>query len=233
MLTAVVAQPRGGALMATVPKPPRAAERPYPTTDGRTAPESEYHKFLIVALIQTLKWFFASRRNVYAAGDLLLFYEHGNRRKHVSPDVFVVKGVSNQLRDNYLLWREGCAPQVVIEVTSASTRREDTGRKFQLYRDVLKVREYFLFDVYGEWLTPSLQGYRLWRGDYRPIQPVNGRLPSRELDLHLERCGTELRLWDPATQRWLPTPAERLALAEDENARLRRENEELRRRLGG
>ena len=34
----------------------------------------------------------------------------------------------------------------MIEVTSKSTVRVDQRWKFQLYRDVLKVREYFMFD---------------------------------------------------------------------------------------
>jgi hypothetical protein len=59
--------------------------------------------------------------------------------------------------------------------------------------------------------------------------------------LHLESDGLQLRLYDPATKRWLPTPPEerdaRLdaeaarSMAEAENERLRRELEELRRRL--
>ncbi len=39
---------------------------------------------------------------------------------------------------------------------------------------------------------------------------MEGRLPSKFLGLHLERDGTQLRLFDPALGRRLPTPAERL-----------------------
>jgi hypothetical protein len=84
-----------------------------------------------------------------------------------------------------------------------------------------------------------LQGYRLRQGNYRAIRAVDGRLPSQVLRLHLEREGRMLRLWNPATQLWLPTPREarreaeqRAANSETENARLRREVEALRRRLG-
>ena len=34
------------------------------------------------------------------------------------------------------------------------------------------------------------------------------------LGLHLEQDGRDLRLWDPQTPAWLPTPAERLHQAE-------------------
>ncbi|HEY7425387.1 MAG TPA: hypothetical protein VH682_14240, partial [Gemmataceae bacterium] len=61
---------------------------------------------------------------------------------------------------------------------------------------------------YEEYLEPSLQGYRLIEGQYQAIQPVEGRLPSEQLGLHLERGGSFLRLYDPASGQWLPTPAE-------------------------
>jgi Uma2 family endonuclease len=171
--------------------------------------ETDWHRKQMNLLIEMLEDFFAGRR-VYVSGNLLLFYEQGNRRRHVSPDVFVVRGVDHHLRDNYLLWEERRAPQVVIEVTSASTRSEDQTTKLTLYQDTLKVREYFLFDPYGEWLDPQLKGYRLRQGVYQPLRPRHGRLVSQELKLHLEGDGEMLRLWDPRSQAWQPTRAERL-----------------------
>ena len=47
----------------------------------------------------------------------------------------------------------------------------------------MQVAEYFLFDPRGEYLSPALQGYRLIEGQYVPIEPVSGRLPSVELGL--------------------------------------------------
>jgi Uma2 family endonuclease len=205
--------------MATAPKPARkTVEKPYPTSNGRVVPESQFHKLLMTSLWLTLREFFRPQENIFVGGDMLLFYERGNRRRHVAPDIFVVKGVPGHVRQNYLLWQEGVSPQVVIEVTSKTTRREDQTTKLALYRDVLRVKEYFLFDMYEDWLFPSLQGYRLWRGRYRPIEPVHSRLPSREAGLHLERNGIDLRLWNPATGRWLPTQAETLAQAQAEAA---------------
>ena len=55
-----------------------------------------------------------------------------------------------------------------------------------------------------------------------------GRLPSKVLGLHLERDGTQLRLWDPATGERLPTPNERAERAEAEAAQLRQELARLR-----
>jgi Uma2 family endonuclease len=224
--------------MATVP-PYFAENWDYPTSDGKPMAETDWHRDLMVELIHTLKAFYATQPLVYVSGNLLLFYEQGNRRRHVSPDVFVVKGVPKHDRPNYLVWRERKAPDLVIEITSSSTRREDVRKKFDLYQDILRVREYFLFDPDADYLDPPQQGYRLARGRYTPIRPVAGRLRSRVLGLHLERNERQLRLYDPETERWLPTPQERETQAEEarrraeaEVERLRREIEELRRGPG-
>jgi hypothetical protein len=52
---------------------------------------------------------------------------------------------------------------------------------------------------------PTLQGFRLSRREYVPIDPVANRLPSAVLGLHLERSGMALRFFDPETGEWLPT----------------------------
>jgi Uma2 family endonuclease len=200
--------------MSIVPTRRRLWENDYPTTDGKPMAETDWHRILMVTLIDLLWDYFLSEPRVYVSGNLLVFYQKGNKRKHVSPDVFFVRGVEKRRRPNYLIWEEGQAPQVVIELTSSSTRKEDTDKKYKLYRGVLKVREYFLFDPNGDYLKPRLQGHRLRGGEYHPIRPVAGRLPSRVFGLHLQQDGNTLRLWDPQTEQWLPTPEERIGRAE-------------------
>ena len=214
--------------------PPRAMTDPdldvnYPTRDGRPMGETELHRNKMQDLITTLDDYFAAKPDVYVGGDLLVFYERGDRRKHISPDVFVVRGVPKlPMRDHYLIWLEGKAPEVVIEVTSKSTRREDLKKKAVLYCDVLKVAEYFLFDPTEDYLKPPFQGYRLVEGEYFPIEPIEGRLPSVVLGLHLERFGVDLRLFDPVAGRWLMTPRE-LAWAERQRAEVERQHAEAER----
>jgi hypothetical protein len=158
----------------------------------------------MVETIDSLRLHYAGQP-VYVSGNILLFYQPGNRRRHVSPDVLVVKGLDPHDRENYLLWEEGRPPNVVIEVTSESTREEDQYDKFEIYRDCIRVPEYFQFDPRGEYLQPALQGYRLKARRYEPIEPVSDRLPSRELGLHLERYERRLRFWNPASGAWIPT----------------------------
>src|SRR5689334_24521136 len=135
--------------------PARTRANDYPTTDGRPMAETDLHRDLMVDLILTLQAHFA-QEPVYVSGNLLVFYVPGDRRRHLSPDVFVVKGVPKHRRDNYLIWDEGRGPDLVIELTSASTRDEDIGHKMALYRDELRVPEYFLFDPKLDSLDPPL-----------------------------------------------------------------------------
>jgi Uma2 family endonuclease len=109
----------------------------YPTSDGKLMAETGWHRRLMTDLIQTLEECYAEEPRVYVSGNLLLFSEKGNKRRQVSPDLFVVKGVSKHERPNYLLWEEGQPPCVVIELTSSSTRREDTRKNLKLYQDTL------------------------------------------------------------------------------------------------
>src|SRR5579859_2011180 len=156
---------------AELPRRPRTIE--YPTSDGKPMAETDFHRDLMVDEIETLKLHYADQPEVYVSGNLLIFYEEGNRRKHISPDVFVVRGVGMRRRLYYLLWEEKKSPEVIFEITSKTTRREDLGKKRTLYRDVLKVKEYFLFDPFEEYLDPSMQGYRLRGGEYHPIRLVD------------------------------------------------------------
>jgi Uma2 family endonuclease len=200
----------------------------------------------MVALIETLEDWFAADPNVYVSGNLLVFYREGDKRVHVAPDVFVVRGVRKALRPNYLLWEERPL-DLVIELTSKTTMMEDIEEKYNLYVGELGVKEYFLFDPQEEYLDPSFQGYRRGKKGFVPIKPVAGRMLSKVLGLHLERVGDQLRLWDPATETHLPTRSESAAaeaeraaaeaaradLAENENRRLREELARLRGKRNG
>jgi Uma2 family endonuclease len=213
--------------MATIPRS-TGRKVDYPTSDGKPMAETDVHRKLMMDLIQTLEACYQADPDVYVSGNLLLYYEEGNKRKHVSPDVFVVRGIVKGNRDYYLMWDEGKGPDLVIELTSKSTRSEDVKKKMALYRDVLQVPEYFLFDPFQDYLTPSMQGYRLVDGHYELIGSVARRLPSEVLGLHLERVGSQLRLFDPATGLRLPTSEERIE-QERERAEIQRQQAEIER----
>jgi hypothetical protein len=97
---------------------------------------------------------------------------------------------------------------------------------------VLKVKEYFLFDPFGDYLKPlQLRGYRLHKGKYAAIPLVDGRMPSQVLDLHLETIGDTLRLFDPKTGSRLLTLEERTKEAERAEAAMTEEVKRLREQI--
>lgn len=192
-------------------------------TDEGSKPESEQHNQTRNDVQAMLRAHFASRTDVYVSGEIIVAYPAPDRIRHVCPDVFVVIGAHKQARELYAVWREGLAPQFVLEVVSHVTVRDDRGRKLRIYRDTLRVREYFLFDpAYPSSLSPLLQGYRLVNDQYEPIKPqANGRLLSEVLGLEWGMDEARLRSWDAATQTRLLTPTERIVVLEAELARLR------------
>jgi Uma2 family endonuclease len=212
-------------MAGTVPPP---AEVYYPDSDGQPMAETPHHRQNMTNTIEALDLYFAGDPMVYVSGNMFIYYAQGDRRKHLAPDVFVVRGVPKHRqpdRRRYLVWEEGKGPDVVIEITSESTREEHIDDKMLLYRTALPVQEYFLFDPYEEYLEPSLQGRRLMSGRWVPIQAIDGRVPSEVLGVHLERSGDNLRLYNPATGKWLLIPREMYEFGERAGADLRRAEE--------
>jgi len=123
----------------------------YPETDGKPMGETDIHIAQIIDLLFALTRYFREDPRVYVAADLLLYYVEGDPKEFVVPDVFVVRGVPKGQRRIYKLWEEGRAPEVVFEITSASTRREDLGTKRVLYADLGVKSAYLMADLlYGD-----------------------------------------------------------------------------------
>ena len=185
---------------------PAAVEIHYPSSDGLPMAENDAQRNAILYGISALTRHFKDRRDVYVSGDLLIYYEKGNPRVSIAPDVFVVFGVEKRERPNYKLWEEGRAPVFVLEVASPSTWRDDVGWKRLVYAQ-LGVREYWQYDPAGEHLPARLQGERLTRSGYvrQPVATApDGALTLRSETLGLDLRavpGRELRFRDPATGR--------------------------------
>lgn len=202
----------------------------YPESDGKPMAETPVHRNEMMRIIQTLSDAFAGRADVYVSGNMMFYYEEGNPRASISPDVFVTIGVPKlPERRVYKLWEEA-APDTVFEITSPSTRREDLVKKRDLYARI-GVREYVLYDPLGEYLRPPLHGFRLADGVYQPIEPdETGALLSETLRMRLRLAGGRLRLVDLVTGEDLLSPDERLpvASARAERARVEAEMERAR-----
>jgi len=168
--------------------------------------ETDLHRKLMIALLHALEEFFREQMSVYVSGNIFLYYlDEANERQSVSPDIFVVFGVAKKDRRVYKLEEEGVAPQVVIELTSASTRVEDLVAKHYIYAR-MGVQEYFLFDPYSDALQTTLRGFRLEGDEYTPLNGAS--LFSKVLGLELRVEDRLLRLYDPKTGERLRNPEE-------------------------
>jgi Uma2 family endonuclease len=191
----------------------------YPESDGKPMAETDVHRKLMMDFILILEDNFEDQDDVYVSGNLLMYYEEGNTRKSISPDVFVVFGVEKKLRRTYRTWDESNTPDFVLEVASPSTFKEDMGRKKDLYATVLGVKEYYIYDPLGQ-IVPSFIGFRLIDGVYQEIEFVNNRLSSEVLGLELGEHEGVLRLYNPNTEQWLQTLTEEVKIVREraENA---------------
>jgi Uma2 family endonuclease len=203
--------------MARMGAIPLEQEIEYPTSDGQPMAETTLHRKVMNDLIEGLENRYADAPDVWVGGNLFLCYERGNPSACCAPDVLLAKGVAKWNRPNYLLWEE-TPPSLIVEITSRKTRREDLRDKKPLY-ERLGVEEYVLFDPYGDYLRPRLQGYRLERGRYQPIPlEEDGSLLSGATGLTFRPEGERLRMVDTATGEPLLWP--------EEEARARRAAEE-------
>ena len=162
----------------------------------------------------TLREWLAERLDVYVGGDMLIYYRMNDNETRIAPDIFVVFGVLDRTpRYSWIVWREGKAPDFVLEIASPGTWRRDASRKREIYAE-LGVREYWRFDPTGECFRPPLAGERLVGGEYQPIEITadgDGLLRGYSELLALDICvlgeaeRNLLRFYDPVGGRWLRT----------------------------
>ncbi|MBN4005268.1 Uma2 family endonuclease [Nostoc sp. LPT] len=154
----------------------------YPSSDGEPLAESYVHLCALLATLEVLRQYLLDRQATVLSNQFL-YYAQGFPRLRVAPDVMVIFNVAPGGRDNYKIWEEGQVPVVIFEMTSESTRNQDTGFKKTLYEQ-LGVLEYWLFDPKGEWIKEQLQGYRLRGEVYEPI--TDSRCEPLQLRLQIE-----------------------------------------------
>ena len=160
-----------------------------------------WHRKCANLLIDQIDERFRGCNDYYVGGNVYLYFSFQQliTRDFRGPDFFYVRGASRHpIRETWTLWKEdGQAPNVVVALTSPSTREADFGSKFRIYRDRLRVPEYFIYDPE----TFELVGWRLQSSKYETIEKDEcGRLPSNELGLSLGTWDGEV-VRDAAT--WL------------------------------
>ena len=175
--------------------------------EGNWIAQSVWHGDAVNQATTALKNHFSNRENVLVAMELLVYYERGNNKVCLRPDVQVVFGVPRGNRSSYKVWEEGKVADFVLEVASPSTADKDAKHKAQEYARI-GVREYWRLDPTGSLLATPLEGWEANGESYDPVQPVasgarGGWLQSRVLGLELrsqrQDGATVLLFRDPPT----------------------------------
>ena len=197
----------------------------YPIEDGKPLAESPEHFQVILNTFTVLAQYLQGQKAVVMSNQFLYYIQH-NPRARVAPDVMVIFDVDYSDRQNYKIWSEGETPKVVFEMTSPSTRNEDTGFKYGIYEQ-MGVEEYWLFDPKGEWIPEKLRGYRLQdivvAGTEETIyQPIQDGI-SQALQLRLQVEDKLISFYRLSTGEKLPIPDELLETVESQKVELEAE----------
>ena len=242
--------------------PPRSPRETLPTMYDLPSefPEEsglpdEYHDLQPQLLSRTLTLAQYSRTDWFAASDLNVYYDVQHPLWHKRPDWFLAVGVprlydGEDLRRSYVVWQEGRAPEVVVELLSPGTEAGDLGRfvegaeaappalarngsfqevtppeKFTVYERYLRVPYYVVFNRY----SGVLRFFQLVGGSYQE-QPLR---PEGNLKIWLAGLGVGLGVWqgdfEGVTRSWLRWCDQEgnWLLLDTEQERLAREQERL------
>ncbi|PSM45820.1 hypothetical protein C7Y66_28385, partial [Chroococcidiopsis sp. CCALA 051] len=212
---------------------PRSAKETLPTMYDLPSEDpqepglpDEFHDFQPQLLRETFSPPDYSPDRVFVASDLNLYYDVRHPLWYKRPDWFAVLGVERlyegrDLRMSYVMWQEGVAPAVVVELLSPGTEREDLGRmqrevdrpptKWEVYEQILRVPYYVVFDRYSD----RLQAFTLTAGQYREeiLERARFFLPSLNLGLGLwqgtyQGIERQWLRWYDAEGNWIPTATE-------------------------
>ncbi len=182
---------------------PLKSEVFYPSEDGEPLAETQEHVMVILVTMSILTQYLRGQEAAVFANQFL-YYIEGKPTARVAPDGMVVFNIPARLRGNYKIWEEGEVPSIVFEMTSAGTRENDFSFKKILYEQ-LGVKEYWLFDPYGEWISEQLRGYRLNEEENYRLIPDNR---SEVLNLLLRPDGYLIGFYRLDNNEKLLTPDE-------------------------
>ena len=191
--------------------------------------ESTQHYQQLALLVSSLEWRWRDRDDFFIGANLTVYYTHQQlrRREFRGPDFFLVREVSREPRNSWVVWEEGGRyPDLIIELLPDSTAGVDRTDKKALYQNVFHTPEYFWFSP----VTLEFAGFRLTGKCYQTIlADARGWRWSEVLGLYLGVADGWLRYFDE-TGEMAPTPAEAAEreLRQAEHERQRAEHERQR-----
>jgi Uma2 family endonuclease len=192
--------------------------------------ESNRHRLAMNVLIRSMLIAFADREDYFAGGNMFIYYSstQARNRDFRGPDFFAVLNVDGRTdRQGWVVWEEnGRYPDAIVELMSPSTAAVDTGAKKDIYEQIFRTPDYFVFDPFN---PNSLQGWHLEAG--RGYQPL---IPNEQGWLWCQSLGLWLGTWQGTIERetaiWLRfyDEAGNLVLLPEEAERQRADSERQR-----
>jgi Uma2 family endonuclease len=205
---------------------PTQEDLPY---DDNENMETLRHKYQMDLLLETIYPWLEKRQDGFAGGNMFVYFSLSQVKNHdyKGPDFFCVLDVPQTERKSWVVWEEGKAPDVVIELLSESTANYDKTEKKLIYQNRMRVPEYFWYDPFNpdDWV-----GFSLSKGVYQPLNlDAKNRYISEQLQLALVRWQGIYRGIDTVWLRWqtldgnlLPTDRE---VSEQEKQRAEQEKQ--------
>jgi Uma2 family endonuclease len=193
--------------------PPTQADLPY---DDGVPMESERHQLQMTLLIDALMPWIADREDGYVGGNMFVYYSLAQVRNQdfKGPDVFVVLGVPKGERKSWVVWEEGKAPDVVIELLSDSTAAADKAEKKMAYQNQMRVPDYFWYDPFN---PDDWAGFSIRQGIYQPITlNEHNQLVSEALGLALQRWSGTYKGVEAIWLRWATWSGDLLLTPEEQ-----------------
>ena len=154
--------------------------------DDNVPMESSWHRDAMNFLIELIRSHMEGRTDFYAGGNMFIHFSATQVRNNDfrGPDVFFVKGVDGtRLRKFWAVWlEEGRYPDVIVELLSPCTAKQDRTTKKAVYEKIFQTRNYFIYDPDER----RLEGWQLINGQYVPLVPnERGWLWSDQLEAWL------------------------------------------------
>ncbi|MDJ0903165.1 MAG: Uma2 family endonuclease [Xenococcus sp. MO_188.B8] len=158
--------------------------------------ESNRHRIAMNALIRSMLVALPERNDYFVGGNMFIYYSstQARNRDFRGPDFFVVLNVDGSKdRQGWVVWEEdGRYPDVIIELMSPSTAEVDTGIKKEIYEQIFRTPDYYVFDPFD---SNSLQG---WHLDLS--QGYQELTPNERGWLWCQRLGLWLGTWEGAIE---------------------------------
>ena len=124
--------------------------------------QTNRHRNAMNVLINSINQAYSDRNDFFAGGNMFVYYSSAQARNRDfrGLDFFVVLNIDGSYtREVWVVWEEnGRYPDVIVELMSPSTAEIDVGAKKELYEQVFRTRDYFVFNPFD---PDSLQGWSL------------------------------------------------------------------------